>query len=140
MNPNTNRRRFFIHMGQMLGLALIAPGLFTSRVLAEERRRSRNEGGPSSAGSAAGKPVPVMVQPGVGAATAVNYVHKHSDIKDQGLKIDRGGVPFEKQFCNNCTFYTKDSTKGGEEVGKCQIFPNQLVKGTAWCSTWTKKA
>ncbi|MGZ3798182.1 MAG: high-potential iron-sulfur protein [Pseudobdellovibrionaceae bacterium] len=25
-------------------------------------------------------------------------------------------------------------------MGTCQIFPNQLVKATAWCATWNKKA
>lgn len=137
MEQNTSRRRFFIHMGQILSFALVVPALFGSKALAEERRRARpTEGGATPAG---GGDLP-MVEPGKGAAVPVSYVHKHSDVKDAALKVDRGGVPFEKQYCNNCSFYTKHGAKDGGEVGKCQIFPNQLVKSTAWCSTWTKKA
>ncbi len=134
MEQNTSRRRFFVHVGQMLGLAAIAPVLFSSNVFAEERRRGRSA---EAGGGAEGL---TMVEPGKGAAGAVNYHFKHSDVKDAALKVDRGGVPFAKQFCHNCNFYTKHSLKNGEEVGKCQIFPNQLVKSTAWCSTWNKKA
>lgn len=137
MEQNTSRRRFFIHMGQMLGLAAIAPALFSSKVFAEEKRRARPSEGGAAAGGDAGL---TMVEPGKGAAVAVNYHYKHSDVKDAALKVERGGVPFEKQFCTGCGFYTKNGTKNGEEVGKCQIFPNQLVKGTAWCSSWNKKA
>jgi hypothetical protein len=137
MVQNNSRRRFFVIAGQMLGLATIAPLLFGSRVFAEEKRRAR----PSAGGAAGGADAELtMVEPGKGAAGAVNYQFKHSDVKEAALKVDRGGLPFEKQFCNNCNFYTKHSTKNGEEVGKCQIFPNQLVKSTAWCSSWNKKA
>lgn len=137
MDQNTSRRRFFMQVGQMLGLAIIAPALFGSQVFAEEKRRARPSEG--AAPAAAGGDLP-MVEPGKGAAAAVNYVHKHSDIKDASLKVARGGLPFEKQVCTNCSFYTKHGIKNGEEVGKCQIFPGQLVRGSAWCSTWNKKA
>jgi hypothetical protein len=61
-------------------------------------------------------------------------------VKDKALKVERSGVPFEKQMCNGCGFYTKVGNKNGKEVGKCQIFPGQLVESTAWCSSWNKKA
>jgi hypothetical protein len=137
MEQNTSRRRFFIQVGQALGLAMVAPALFSSTAMAEERRRARSEGGTPAAATGGDLP---MVEPGKGPAAAVSYVYKHSDVKDPALKVERGGVPFEKQHCANCSFYTKHAVKGGEEVGKCQIFPNQLVKSTAWCSTWNKKA
>lgn len=140
MEQNSSRRRFFVHVGQMLGLAAVAPTLLSSKVFAEERRRARPaEGGAAPAAGGGDLNLP-MVEPGKGSAGPVNYHFKHSDVKDAALKVERGGVPFEKQFCTGCSFYTKAGNKGGEEVGKCQIFPNQLVKGTAWCSTWTKKA
>jgi len=137
MEQNTSRRRFFIQVSQALGLAMVAPALFSSMAMAEERRRARPAEG--AAPAAAGGDLPLL-EPGKGPAVAVNYVHKHSDIKDAALKVERGGVAFDKQYCVNCSFYTKHATKGGEEVGKCQIFPNNLVKSTAWCSTWNKKA
>lgn len=140
MEQNNSRRRFFIHLSQMVGLAAVASALPGSIVFAQERRRARPAEGGSAATAGGGDLSLPMVEPGKGAAVAVNYHHKHSEVKDPALKVERGGVPFEKQFCHNCSFYTKAGNKGGEEVGKCQIFPNQLVKSTAWCSTWTKKA
>ena len=138
MEQNTSRRRFFIHVGQMLGLALVAPALFTSKAMAEERRRARSEGGAATSATGGGD-LP-LVEPGKGPAASMNYVHKHSDIKVDALKAERAGVKFENQFCHNCGFYTKNGTKGGEEVGKCQLFPNQVVKASAWCASWNKKA
>jgi hypothetical protein len=141
MKQSKSRRRFFVHMGQMIGLAAIAPALFGSKVFAEERRRARPaEGGAAPAAGGGGDLALPMVEPGKGAATAVNYHLKHADVKDAAVKVERSGVPFEKQFCTGCGFYTKVGNKDGGEVGKCQIFPNQLVKGSAWCASWNKKA
>lgn len=81
-----------------------------------------------------------LVQPGVGAAAPLNYVFNHKDIKDPKLKTERQGVAFEKQHCNGCMLYTKAGDKDGGEVGKCQLFAGQLVKGSSWCSSWAKKA
>jgi hypothetical protein len=36
--------------------------------------------------------------------------------------------------------YTKEKGAGAAEVGKCQLFAGQLVKGQAWCTSWAKKA
>ncbi|MGZ3798386.1 MAG: hypothetical protein ACXVB1_18595, partial [Pseudobdellovibrionaceae bacterium] len=128
MEQNTGRRRFFINLGQMLGLATIAPLLFSSKVLAEEKRRARPGEGAPATGAAGGCADFPLVEPGKGTAAPVNYQFKHSDVKDASLKIERGGVPFEKQFCSStsatCSFYGKCTTKKGEELGTCQIFPN----------------
>jgi len=139
MEQKSSRRKFFTQMGQILGLAVIAPSLFSSKVFAEEqRRRARpSEGGAAAGGGDLSLP---PVEPGKGAAGAVNYSLKHSDVKDAALKVDRSGVPFDKQFCSGCGFYTKVGMKDGKEVGKCQIFQGQLVQSTAWCSSWNKKA
>ncbi len=39
------------------------------------------------------------------------------------------------QNCANCQFYTA----GDAGQGKCQLFPQGLVKETGWCMSWTKK-
>ncbi len=39
------------------------------------------------------------------------------------------------QNCLNCQFYT--AGEGG--AGKCQLFPQGLVKEGGWCMSWTKK-
>lgn len=138
MEQKSSRRAFFTQVGQIIGLAVVAPALFRSKAFAEEqRRRSRDAG--NAAGGGADLSLP-LVEPGKGAAAAVSYSFKKSDVKDAALKIARSGVPFEKQACSGCGFYTKVGMKDGQEVGKCQIFAGQLVKSTAWCSSWNKKA
>jgi len=141
MEAKSSRRQFFTFAGTMLGLAVLAPAVLGSRAFAEERRRARSEGGAAPAAAGGGNDLNLpMVEPGKGQAAAVNYVLKHQDVKDKALKVERGGVAFEKQQCANCSFYTKAGNKNGKEVGKCQIFPNMLVESPAWCSTWNKKA
>lgn len=138
-----NRRGFFQTVAGLTGLALLTPhtrGLF-SVARAEEKRR----GAAPTAGAAAGAVKEIdlpLVEPGKDpAATGVSYVFNHKDVKDSKLKIERQGVAFEKQLCDSpCGFYTKVGQKGGDELGKCTIFPNKLVKGKAWCSSWNKKA
>lgn len=40
------------------------------------------------------------------------------------------------QKCSNCMFYLEPKKK----LGKCQIFPNNLVAAGGWCNSWIKKA
>jgi hypothetical protein len=81
-----------------------------------------------------------LVEPGKGMAQSLNYANTHADVKDAALKIDRGGLPFAKQFCSGCILYTAAGKKGAEEVGKCTLFAGQVVKANAWCQSWAKKA
>ena len=131
---DTSRRDFFKRSLALVGLGLLIPTIFSRVGQAEERRRSR--GGEGAAGSGN---LP-LVKPGVGMAAGVNYVEKHSDLKNAALKTDRQGVKFEKQFCTGCILYTKHSGSGASEIGKCQLFPGQGVKGEGWCTSWAKKA
>jgi len=120
------RRDFF----KKLGLATLA--VVTSQNLFAQTRKKKEE-------AAAGGDLP-LVTPGQGMAASVNYVHNVADIKDAKLKMDRQGVKFQDQKCANCMLYSKHGTQGGVEVGKCQLFPNQVVKATGWCTSWAKKA
>ena len=138
MEQKNSRRQFFTFAGSMLGLAVLAPAVLGSKAFAEERRRARTEGGAApAAGGAAELP---MAEPGKGPAAAMNYVLDHKDLKRAELKVERAGVPFEKQHCANCNFFTKSGTKNGKDIGKCSVLPANQVEATAWCSTWAKKA
>ena len=57
-----------------------------------------------------------------------------------GIRPAKSGVEGVKQLCNNCMFYSKVKGEKDAEVGKCQLFPQGLVKGKAWCNSWAKKA
>lgn len=81
-----------------------------------------------------------LCKPNDGMAKSINYQHKHSDVKDAKLKVEKQGVPFEKQFCNNCVLYTKVGMQNGAEVGKCAVIPGCVVAGAGWSSSWAKKA
>lgn len=116
--------------------AVIAVGgalLVGMPVQAEERRRARG-GNSESSGD-----LP-MVKAGEGMAVSLNYVDDKKNTKDAKLKTERSGVAWDKQHCNNCMLYEKIKGSGGSEVGKCQLFANQSVKGQGWCTSWAKKA
>ena len=128
-----NSRRQFVKIALGVGgLALLLP----NSVLAERRRG----GGAAAAGGAQGDLALPLVKPGEGMAASVNYYHKHSDVKNAALKVERQGLAWDKQFCTNCMLYTKSGQKDGSEVGKCTLFSGMLVKGEGWCASWSKKA
>lgn len=132
MNSQNNSRRSFVKMAfAATGAVFMLPSLLS----AQEKRRAK-----PAAGGAGGDTALPWVQPGVGMAASVNYQEKHEAIKDAALKADRQGVKFADQRCSGCMLYSKVGTKDGVEGGKCTLFAGQLVKGNAWCSSWSKKA
>ncbi len=76
-----------------------------------------------------------FVIPGQGMAASINYVEDKKTAKKE-LQIERQGVKFAEQKCMNCAIYTKQDDKSG----KCALFPAEMVKPAAWCSSWSKKA
>ena len=56
------------------------------------------------------------------------------------IRPAKSGVDGPKQLCSNCMFYAKTKGEKDAEVGKCQLFPQGLVKAKGWCASWTKKA
>lgn len=140
------RREFFKRCIQLVGISALAPAVFSKVVQAEERRR----GGGSGGGAAASGPLSfAVVEPGKDSALAMRYHHTKEEAKKdaQALKAEKTGVPYEKQFCNNCSFYVKVGKKkvniGGKEteveVGTCTIFPQKLVAAEGICNSWAKK-
>lgn len=129
----SNRREFLAGAVQVAGLAALA-SVVPSLAQADRRRG----GGDAAAGGAKELSFP-MVEPGKGAAAAVNYEVDKKKVK-KDLQTDRQGLKFADQHCSNCGFYKKVGTKNGKEVGTCQIFAGSLVEGPAWCASWNKKA
>lgn len=130
-----NRRQFL----GFSAFTAVAGGLVSSIAQSEERRRARGSqaGAAPAASGPAGYP---LLDPNNSAAKAVNYIKSHGDLKDAKLKMERQGVAWEQQFCNNCSFYKEVTTKDGQKAGTCTIFANQLVLDKAWCTSWNKKA
>jgi hypothetical protein len=130
-----NRRDFFQLFIGGAGLVALANTFKPAQAKAEERRR----GGGSAA--AAG---PVLVDPNSADAKQVSYVHKHSDIKDKKVQLDRQGVKWVDQKCVGCSFYQKrdkDNTVAGMAVGGCAMpfATGKVVADAGWCMTWAKK-
>ncbi len=131
-----SRRAFFTQVTGALAVGALVK-TFPSTALAQTKRGAR-PGSDKGAGSGPlSFPLQDLNNP---TAKAVNYVEDHANLKDAKLKIDRQGVKFEDQFCNNCSFYKEVGEKEGSKVGTCTIFPQKLVKAKAWCSSWNKKA
>jgi hypothetical protein len=129
-----NRRVFFANLASLVGLMAVSS--WGSSVLAE---RKRGGGNPPAGGAGAGGDV-TMVDPKSQMAVAVHYTENKSAIKDSALKQERSGVPFEKQKCKDCQFFSDPKQHNGGEVGKCSVLGNNYVKADAWCTTWSKKA
>ncbi len=130
-----SRRRFIGYTT----LATLLGSVVSSVTQAEEKRRAR--GGDKKADAAAAGPLGYpLVSSSDATAKAVNYVEKHADLKDAKLKTERQGTAWDKQFCNNCSFYKEVGTKDGKKAGTCTIFANKLVVDQGWCSSWNKKA
>ena len=126
----SNRREFF---KQTLGVVgVVAAGQVTLQSLLTQKSWA--------AGTAENCDKLPFVEPGKGMAASVNYVVKHADLKDAKLKTERQGVKWDKQVCKGCMLFTACGKKGADEVGKCTLFNGQVVKASAWCSTWNKKA
>lgn len=124
---DNNRRLFIQKIAVLTGMSLIGV-----KALAESRKKA-------APAAAAGADAP-LCEPGKGMAGGMNYQHKHSEVKDAKLKVDRSGVPFDKQFCHSCTFFTAGGKIGADAVGKCSVISGCSVKADGWCSTWAKKA
>lgn len=130
-----NRRHFFQNIVAGAGLVTLA-SLFKSEIaFAEERRRG---------GGAAAAATPALVDPKDPNAKAVNYVHKHADIKDKAIQLDRQGVKWADQKCKGCSFFVANGDKkvGGFTTGGCTMpfAKDKLVAADGWCATWAKKA
>ncbi|MFN8792064.1 MAG: high-potential iron-sulfur protein [Bdellovibrionales bacterium] len=134
-----SRRAFFTQVSGVLALGAISP-LISSQALAEERRRARPAAGGDKAASGSGPLAQPLVDPQSDVAKAVKYVHSKADLKDATAKIERQGVAYDQQFCNNCSFYKEVGQKEGAAVGSCTIFPQKLVKSQGFCTSWNKKA
>jgi hypothetical protein len=129
-----NRRHFFQSMVAGAGLLTVASLFKTSKASAEERRR----------GGGAAAAVPKLVDPKDPSAKGVNYVHKHSDLKDKTLQLDRQGVKWVDQKCKGCSFFVSNGDKkvNGMITGGCSMpfAKDKLVAAEGWCSTWAKKS
>lgn len=133
---DNSRRGFFKQAAALMGAAVLAP--MTGFAGNERRGGGDAAAATPAAGGGADLNLP-LVEPGKGMAASMNYQFDHKAVKDAAMKIDRQGIPFDNQHCNSCMLYTKAGNKGGSELGKCQLFQGQLVKSTAWCSSWNKK-
>lgn len=129
-------RRDFFKIGATAGAVVTVAGIFstlgqTANAAEEGRRKKDADNKAGGAGQ--------LCDPNSGMAKGMNYQNKHADVKDAKLKVEKQGLKFESQFCNNCSFYTKKSNVNGEEAGSCQVLQGCLVAGKGWCSTWNKK-
>lgn len=134
LNSTVSRREFF-KWGAFAGFAALAVGVISKVQPAYAVEEGRKKKGDTAAAGA-----DVMCDPKSGMAKSMNYSLKHSDVKDAKLKTTKNNLKFEEQFCHNCSFYAKKSTKAGKEIGSCQVLNSCSVEGTAWCTSWNKKS
>jgi hypothetical protein len=64
-------------------------------------------------------------------AKALKYRHDAT----AAPRVDKAGIPADKQFCHNCQFINANSG----QWRPCQIFPGKAVNADGWCVSWNKK-
>lgn len=70
-------------------------------------------------------------------AQSLQYTHEADEAAARTSA--KMGVEAKNQNCGNCQFYTKAGSVDGEEVGRCSLIPEGLVKRNGWCVSWAKK-
>lgn len=129
-----NRREFFKLAMAVVAAPVALDLLLGKKAHAEEKRRAA----PAAGGAVACK----MAKPGVGMAAGINYQEDKMAVKDAKLKVERQGVPFAKQSCENCMLFSAPTNCAGKSAGACAMFAStkELVAAQGWCSSWSKKA
>jgi hypothetical protein len=116
---NSNRRDFL----KLSGMGLVA-GLISTKILTHSSH--------AEAADAVAEPVKAS------DPLAVSLGYNPNATKVDAKKWPkRAGPDGAKQFCSNCQFFQGD---GKSKQAACTIFGGKIVKSTAWCNTWTKKA
>lgn len=122
------KRREFFKVSAAAVAGVLATVSVPFRLQAEEKRRGKKPGDKSS-------DMP-LVDEASPQAKALNYKHDAAQVKDKALTVERAGVPFAKQHCENCSLFMG---KPGDAQGGCSVFPGKAVKAKGWCSSWNKK-
>jgi hypothetical protein len=129
MKTNLSKRKLL----KIMGISLVTSTAFLKSAFADEKRRSTDKKEiKSSAGSDAD-----MVDSKDDTAKAVAY---HSNKKDAQADSNSNttqdkGLPWEKQFCDNCAIFVAE----GPNKGTCPIFAGKKVSAKGICNSWSKK-
>lgn len=119
-------RREFIKTLAASSAGLLLTTLSFRNVLAEEKKKKKEAGGGA-----------LPADPKKGKAKELNYVPDRAKVTDAKLKVEKMGVPFNKQDCKNCVLYKP--TGGGH--GICMLMqsePEHIVAEIGWCTSWAK--
>ena len=131
----STRRRFLRTAG---AVALATAGVTRAIAEAQGKKPAPTAASPGEGASGAGGDLPLIDEK---AALAVTLKYKHDAAAvPAAVKVAKSGVDGAKQNCANCMFYAKAGKAGGDEAGKCQLFPQGNVKAKGWCISWAKKA
>jgi hypothetical protein len=133
MTPKDLSRRSFLKGGALALAALPLAAVIAPSALAKKKEKK------SAAGDAP-KDAPLpdgekAVEESDAVATALGYKANAKDV-DVEKYPKRKGAEGKKQFCNNCSFYSKSN----DGWGKCTMLQSGLVKSSGWCNSWQKKA
>lgn len=127
-----SRRRFLFNAG-----TLVALGGGVASAFGQGKKGA--PAAPSKDAAAAGGNVDLpLVDEKSSLAVTLKYAADASKVP-AGVKVAKSGVEGSKQDCANCMFYAPAGKKAGQDVGKCQLFPQGVVPAKAWCSSWTKR-
>lgn len=144
-------RRVFLRqvggLGAAISLGYVSGGLFELEQAAAQDQEKAKEKGKKAPGKVpakkeqnpSGPTKEDLVDPEKSkVAKSLQYNHDASEAAARNTA--KMGVEPKNQICGNCQFYTKTGSVNGEEVGRCSLIPEGLVKRKGWCLSWAKKA
>jgi hypothetical protein len=128
----SSRRRFLLDAGVLVALGGSVASAFGQGKKAAPATSSKDA---SASGGNVDLP---LVDEKAALSVTLKYAADAAKVP-AGVKVAKSGVEGAKQNCANCLFYAKAGAKGGQEVGKCQLFPQAVVPAKAWCASWAKR-
>ncbi len=128
-DSNDKTRRDFLKtmVGATAGLFLASLSL-EKFSFAEEKKKKKEDSAPVAE---------LPADPKKGKAKEFHYTPDHSLVTDAKLKVEKLGVPFDKQNCKNCLLFKL----GKNGTGTCTLMiaePEHIVKEMGWCTSWAK--
>ena len=80
-----------------------------------------------------------LAVPGEKMAQKIAYFHTKETAEASELTkkdLHKQSIPWEKRFCDNCTYYIKQNSEDSFDLGTCKLLPNELVQAKGICNLW----
>lgn len=129
MKTNLSKRELL----KIMGISIVTSTAFLNGAFADEKRRTTDKKEIKSGdGNEADM---VNSKDDIAKAVAYHATKKDAQTDPSSNKTQDKGLPWDKQFCDNCAIYVSE----GPNKGNCPIFAGKKVSAKGICNSWSKK-